>query len=167
MMQIVGASDKLPDIGDDFYHDDNQSTLSFSTQEQILSEDLPPLEIVREMIKYETTLRLSEPIQDLFDLYHQDDKAITMVLDFVQKHVVEHFGYKHVNALRTAVSRFPDDPVIKEAFYIKHNKITQGLVNQGQCVQDVNLFTVDGQPTTLFSQISPGQPLVLLAGSTT
>ena len=45
-----------------------------------------------------------------------------MVLDFIQQHVVEHFGYKNVNALRTAVSRFPDDPVIKEAFYGKYFK---------------------------------------------
>ena len=48
-----------------------------------------------------------------------------MVLDLVQKHVVEHFGYKHVNALRTAVSRFPDDPVIKEAFYSNEEKTYQ------------------------------------------
>jgi hypothetical protein len=52
-------------------------------------------------------------------------------------------------------------------FLVKHNKITQGLVHQGQCVQDLKLFTLDGQPTTLFSQIIPDQPLVLLAGSTT
>jgi hypothetical protein len=52
-------------------------------------------------------------------------------------------------------------------FLVKHNKITQGLVNQGQCAQDIKLFTLDGQPTTLFSQMTPGQPLVLLAGSTT
>ena len=42
-----------------------------------LSDELPPLDIVREMIKYETFLRLSEPIQQLFDLYHKDDNAIT------------------------------------------------------------------------------------------
>jgi hypothetical protein len=45
-----------------------------------------------------------------------------MVLDSIQQHVVEHFGYSHVNALRTAVSRFPDDPIIKEAFYSKEKK---------------------------------------------
>ena len=50
---------------------------------------------------------------------------------------------------------------------VKHNKITQGLVNQGQCAQDIELFELDGQPTSLFAQISPGQPLVLFAGSTT
>lgn len=42
-----------------------------------LSDDLPPLETVREMIQYETRLRLSEPIQALFDLYYQEDHAIT------------------------------------------------------------------------------------------
>lgn len=49
---------------------------------------------------------------------------------------------------------------------VKHNKTTQGLVSTGQCARDVNLFTIEGQPTTLFSQMVDGQPLVLLAGST-
>jgi len=79
---------------------------------------------------------------------------------------VKHFGYQDVNALRTALHRFPNEPSVKEAFYVKHNKATQGLINQGQCIRDVNLFTPEGLPTTLFSQISAGQPLVLLAGST-
>ena len=42
-----------------------------------LSDALPPLETVRDMIQYETRLRLSEPVQDLFDLYQGDDRAIT------------------------------------------------------------------------------------------
>jgi hypothetical protein len=51
-------------------------------------------------------------------------------------------------------------------FVVKYNKITQGLISQGQCARDINLFTTDGQPATLFSQISAGQPLIILAGST-
>lgn len=53
-----------------------------------------------------------------------------------------------------------------ECFLVKYNKVTQGLVNCGQSVRDVNLFTIEGHPTTLFSQISADQPLILLAGST-
>jgi hypothetical protein len=37
----------------------------------------------------------------------------------IQQHVVEYFGYRDVNALRTALYRFPDEPAIKEAFYSK------------------------------------------------
>jgi len=32
---------------------------------------------------------------------------------------VEYFGYRDVNALRTALFRFPDDPVVQAAFYGK------------------------------------------------
>jgi hypothetical protein len=39
------------------------------------------------------------------------------VHNLIQQHVVEHFGYRDVNALRTALFRFPDDPVIQAAFY--------------------------------------------------
>jgi hypothetical protein len=161
----MNTMDKSLDI-DQELNEDNM-LFSSSNKQKILKDDLPPLDIVRQMIKYETSLRLSDPVQQLFDLYHKDDNAITMVLDYIQQHVVEYFGYSHVNALRTAISRFPDDPVIKEAFYVKHNKITQGLVNQGQCAQDIKLFTLNGQPTTLFSQMNPDQPLVIFAGSTT
>ena len=51
-------------------------------------------------------------------------------------------------------------------FLVKHNKITQGVVSQGQPVHDVNLLTLEGHPTTFFSQIPANQPLVVLAGST-
>ncbi len=75
MMHMVNAIDKPPDIDTNLYHDVMPSCSL--KDEQILSDELPPLEIVRKMIKYETSLRLSEPIQQLFDLYHTDDNAIT------------------------------------------------------------------------------------------
>ncbi|CAF3303973.1 unnamed protein product [Rotaria socialis] len=82
-----------------------------------ISSEMPPLETVREMILYETRLRLSDPIQELMDLYHMDEDSVTFIHDVIQQHVVEHFGYRDVNALRTALHRFPDDPIVKEAFY--------------------------------------------------
>ncbi|CAF4987480.1 unnamed protein product [Rotaria sp. Silwood1] len=114
---MADAIDKPPDVNNSLYP--NVPFFCSSEKQQILSDDLPSLEIVRQMIKYETFLRLSDPIQQLFDLYHKDDNAITMVLDLVQQHVVEHFGYRHVNALRTAISRFPNYPIINKAFYGK------------------------------------------------
>lgn len=57
--------DKPPDI------------VTGSDKEMKLNDDLPPLDILRQMIQYETSLRLSEPVQQLFDLYHKDDEAIT------------------------------------------------------------------------------------------
>ncbi|CAF2412893.1 unnamed protein product [Rotaria sp. Silwood2] len=132
-----------------------------------LSDELPSIEIVREMVLYETRLRLSDSIQKIMDEYHTDECAVTYVHNLIQQHVVEHFGYRDVNALRTALHRFPDDPIVQTAFYVKYNKISQGVVQQGQCARDINLYTTDGQPITLFSQISAGQPLIILAGSTT
>ena len=41
------------------------------------SNELPPIETIREMIAYETRLRLSEPIQELMELYHTDESALT------------------------------------------------------------------------------------------
>ncbi|CAF1048206.1 unnamed protein product [Adineta steineri] len=130
------------------------------------SNESPTIETIRDMIAYEIRIRLSESIQQLMDIYYKDEGAITLILDLIQQHVVEFFGYRDVNALRTALYRFPDEPAIKDAFYIKHNKITQGLITQDQYVRDVDLFTLEGHPTNILSHISAGQPLILLAGST-
>lgn len=81
------------------------------------SNELPSIEIVRDMILYETRLRLSDSIQNLMDEYYTDSNAVTFIHDLIQQHVVEHFGYKDVNALRTALHRFPNDPIIQSAFY--------------------------------------------------
>lgn len=72
---MAETMNKPSDIDNDQYCDDIFS--SSSDKQQILSDGLPPLEIVRKMIKYETSLRLSEPVQQLLDLYHTDDNAIT------------------------------------------------------------------------------------------
>lgn len=48
---------------------------------------------------------------------------------------------------------------------VKHNKITQGVVNCGDNAPDIDLFTLEGKPAKLFSQITEGQPLIILAGS--
>lgn len=41
------------------------------------TNDLPSLETVREMIAYESQLRLSEAIQELIEFYHMDERAVT------------------------------------------------------------------------------------------
>ena len=63
---MTDTLDKPPDI-----------VSQLDKQQLTLSDDLPPLNILRQMIQYETALRLSEPVQELFDLYHNDDNAIT------------------------------------------------------------------------------------------
>lgn len=42
-----------------------------------VSGELPSLEIVQQMILYETRLRLSESIQEIMDEYHTDEAAVT------------------------------------------------------------------------------------------
>ncbi|CAF4478209.1 unnamed protein product [Rotaria magnacalcarata] len=118
------------------------------------------------MITYETSIRLSEPIQELMKFYYNNEATLSRMLDLIQQHAVEHFGYHDVNALRTALHRFPDDPAVKLAYYVKRNKITQGLISLGQCARDVDFYTTEGQLRNLFLQITAGQPLVILAGST-
>ena len=41
------------------------------------SDEFPPIETIREMIDYETRIRLSEPLQELMDMYCKDEAAVT------------------------------------------------------------------------------------------
>ena len=41
-----------------------------------MADELPLIETIRDMITYETRLRLSEPIQQLIDMYHEDETAV-------------------------------------------------------------------------------------------
>ncbi|CAF3376529.1 unnamed protein product [Rotaria socialis] len=89
------------------------------------STEFPPIETVREMITYETSIRLSEPIQELMKFYYNNEATLSRMLDLIQQHAVEHFGYHDVNALRTALHRFPDDPAVKLAYYGKSKRETE------------------------------------------
>lgn len=42
-----------------------------------VSEELPSVEVVRQMILYETRLRLSDSVQAIMDEYHHDESAVT------------------------------------------------------------------------------------------
>jgi hypothetical protein len=72
---MADTMDKPPDIDHNLHSGDVCPSLI--EEPKVLSDDFPPLETVREMIKYETSLRLSDSVQELFDLYHHDDNAIT------------------------------------------------------------------------------------------
>lgn len=41
------------------------------------SSELPPLDVVQQMILYETRLRLCDSIQQIMDEYHEDEAAVT------------------------------------------------------------------------------------------
>lgn len=62
-------------------------------------------------------IRRSRKITFSFLSYSSISNRFRQILENIQQHVVEQFGYRHVNALRTANARFPDDPIIREAFY--------------------------------------------------
>ncbi len=166
-----GSSCSIRSIYDEYA--DSMSLLS----DPSLSSELPTLEVLHEMISYESSLRLSFPIQNLMDKYHMNESAVTSLHDHLQQIVVEKYGFKHVNALRTALYRFPNDPIINSVFYIKYNRITQGKYFINKPIQNINLFNIDGQLTTLLdyykekskiifnqSNIS-NPPLILIAGS--
>jgi hypothetical protein len=42
-----------------------------------LSDEFPSIDTIREMIIYETRLRLSDSIQEIMDEYHTDERAVT------------------------------------------------------------------------------------------
>lgn len=65
------------------FDDDYRCLMFFPTSGRMgfdkvtISDELPPIEILRDMIAYETQLRLSEPVQDLIESCHTNEAALT------------------------------------------------------------------------------------------
>jgi hypothetical protein len=56
-------------------------------------------------------------------------------------------GHAGLDTLRCAQVLYPHLPAVQNAHYIKHNRITQGSLNEGDAIPEgVMLFSLDGKP---------------------
>ncbi|CAF4451748.1 unnamed protein product, partial [Rotaria magnacalcarata] len=80
----IAAQVKLPPINNKQHKNFSraQCRMFFPTSGRIgfdtikTSNEFPPIETVREIITYETSIRLSEPIQELMHFYYNDEAPL-------------------------------------------------------------------------------------------
>ncbi|CAF3263724.1 unnamed protein product [Rotaria socialis] len=68
------------------------------------STEFPPIETVREMITYETSIRLSEPIQELMDFYHNDEASLRLALLL---HIISYSKFTFAMKLKSCARSHP------------------------------------------------------------
>jgi hypothetical protein len=135
------------------------------------SAELPDLTTLKAMIRREAELRLSEEAQQVMDELRHDEDEVTRFTEALQLEVVREFGYNDLNILQSAQSRFPDDPDIRNTFYVKFNRCSDSGLAVGQALPDVPLSWLDGKEMKLAEFYSKDEgfaaprPLVIVAGS--
>jgi len=130
---------------------------------------------MRNMLRRENELRLTETTQNLYDTCAASDSAkYTEITDNVQKQVLREFGFSDgvegLQMYRSALSMFPDDEEMKNlVYYYKYNRSKQGSLQVGDNIDltRITLSSLDSSqslPLSSFVQ-QPNVPLVLIAGS--
>eukprot|EP00456_Euglypha_rotunda_P031662 TRINITY_DN2461_c0_g1_i3.p1 TRINITY_DN2461_c0_g1~~TRINITY_DN2461_c0_g1_i3.p1 ORF type:complete len:444 (+),score=47.00 TRINITY_DN2461_c0_g1_i3:102-1433(+) len=136
------------------------------------------------LVRREAELRLSEEAQHGMDKYHEDGAKVFEVTEKMQLKALREFGFQGtenetmgLRLLRSASNLYPDEPQIKETFYVKYNRAASGTLQVGDVCPDVPLFNAKGKKTNLFEayrqlvcgmeskQSAHEPPLVLIAGS--
>jgi len=111
----------------------------------------------------------------------EDEKEMSRFTTALQSHVATEFNVDPVvgiELIRSASTLFPE--TAKLAHYVRHNRCFQGDLRPGDEAPDVNLLTLTGQPTTLWTEVdkhrcapTPGtqgcemKPVVILGASFT
>jgi hypothetical protein len=134
-----------------------------------------------EMLKYESKLRYSKEVQDLYSKgYYENINEITygtFVENLVQMETLSNFGFNtnqdDLNEYRRIFSKYKNDnDVINSAFYFRLNSYCPFELNDTtNHYNDINLINLDDKKEYMMSTIGCGgksnRPLVILAGSLT
>lgn len=84
----------------------------------------------------------------------------------LQAHVAWEFKVDQrvgIELIRSASSLFPE--VAKIAHYVRHNRCFQGSLKPGDVAPDVPLFSLDGNKSTLWTEIDGRQGKTAIVGN--
>lgn len=139
--------------------------------------DLIPKDKLKEMIKRENELRVSDEYQEMYRREAELPGHVWMdVSDVIQKRVLREFGYDekseqedNLKLLRNASLIHPDDAeFLTLPLYKRFNRCRDGDMKVGDAVNDCLLEDLEGNKIRLLNQFGSerhDKPLVILAGS--
>jgi len=146
-----------------------------------LLETLDPDEVnklLASMLKRENSLRLHPRVQTVLGSIGEDEQEMSLFTTALQAHVATEFNVDPavgIELIRSASTLFPETAQL--AHYVRHNRSFEGDLRVGMDAPDVKLFTMKGEPTTLWTAIDKRRcfggvsdalkPVVILAASYT
>jgi hypothetical protein len=99
-----------------------------------------------------------------------------IVREKIELPILQAFGYDDVHcsisrgldALQTAIYRYPDEPELKQPFWIKYNRARDGNLHKGSKAPNPIVYSLNNlTPERLYSETNPSQTTIILAGSIT
>jgi len=135
---------------------------------------IPSLDLLKNMLKREEELRLSDKYQALFA--NPGNNAIH-VAELAQEQVADEFGYtgeevsQIISVIRSAPAFYPEakTEICQIPHYLKFNRSAKGKFEVGDKIQDVKVATLQGKETSLFKHLKdlkyPDRPILICSGS--
>lgn len=110
------------------------------------------------LVKRASALRLSEEFQLELDQYRDDGAKVFQTTENAQLKALREFGFYGdknealgLRLLRSAATLYPNEPQIKDTFYVKYNRSEEGSLQAGDICPDVPMINEKGEKTTLFA----------------
>jgi len=150
------------------FNSQKSNFVAFEAQPKLKVTDMNRDILIR-MLKRENEIRLSNPVQDMYD----EERILkiipsTSIEDAIQKLVLEEFGFEHsaLDYYRCTRGRFPNDPEIRDSIlYIKYDKSRRGDLRVGHDTPNPTFITLNCEEKCLLDFKVDTRPLVLIAGS--
>lgn len=107
------------------------------------------------MLQRENELRLHPHVQSEFGRIGENEKEMSSFVDALQAHVASEFNVDPnvgINLIRSASTLFPE--TAKLAHYVRFNRCFEGSLSVGDTAPDVDLSTLAGEPSTLWTELN-------------
>lgn len=111
---------------------------------------LPSHDDIIELVKIESIMRYSDEYINECNRVANEPNGWLRITGEMQEQIARDYGFTDVavsiavNMLRTAQYRYPDNEHVQNLVYVKNNKANLGRFNNGDTIDNVNLYDIDG-----------------------
>ena len=106
-------------------------------------------------VKFSDKLRFHPIVQAAYGQIGEDEMSMVSFTTALQEYVSSKFGVEPslgIQLIRSAVSLFPESAK-NLSHYVHHNRATRGTLQVGDVAPDVNVSTLDGRKSTLWTEV--------------
>ena len=136
--------------------------------------NLPSHDDIIEIVKQEGKMRHSEEYIQECNRVADEPNGWLRITGEMQEKLVRDYGFKDVavpialNMLRRAQYAYPNNEHVKDLVYVKNNKANMGRFKEGDHIENVQLWDIDGKEMCDFGNLlKEGMVNIVFAASHT
>ena len=127
------------------------------------------------MLQAEEKIRMSPEYSEQCTQVKNEVNGWLRISGEIQQKIAFDFGYKDtlknmlvVNQMRRAPYLYADDErFLKPQVYVRHNRAKDSVQEIGQIIPDINIYSLDGKRTNLYSVLDSEKSNLIIASSET